>query len=206
MATTCPFSTGVKFINSFLLFVVLVLPPSLYAQSQKDTENWLVYNLNNTCGSTYSRKVHLDSIHVNQGYNYTTYIFSVVGNKLFCTWNKFRYQPNSKVAVLLDKTILSMNLSKLKTVQQTSSKWELRGHLWLNFVFDDNSTFADPPVRFYKGQNKRDVTSKTNMPLTIMFEAEVSASDLEADLPNRIVKAILHLAELNNAPVVKDVF
>ena len=187
------------------LLTLLLLIPFVYAEGQtkKETEDWLLFNLNKYIGDNFD-----NTSQVGGDYTYYAYSYEISGNKLIYTESNHRVTKLTKPpGTITSQTKTTINLSKIVKVSQENNANEGLPFKFLKiyFNFEEYPDTENPGVKQYDELNQKDLTGKTYYTLfTSLFSVNPNA--LKENMPSRFIKALEHLAELNGAKLIKDVF
>ena len=172
-------------------------------QTKKETEDWLLFNLNKYVGDDFDV-----ASQPGKDYTYYTYTYEISGNKLIYT-ESYHHVTNSSKApgTITSQTRTVINLGKIVKISQENNADKALPIKFLKIYFNFNEypDLQNPGVKQFDELNQKDLTGKTYYSLfTALFS--VNPGGLKENMPSRLVKALEHLAELNGAKIIKDVF
>ena len=186
-----------------LTLILLAYCTTGYAQTKKETEDWLLFNLNKYVGDDFDI-----ASHPGREYTYCSYSYEISGNKLIYT--EYYHQvtvSNKPPGTITSQIKTTIDLSKIvKVSQENNADDALPIKVFkIYFNFNEYPDMQNPGVKQFDELNQKDLTGKTYYSLfTALFLVNPSA--LKENMPPRFIKALEHLAGLNGAKIIKDVF
>lgn len=189
-----------------LTLILLLFFVNANAQTKKETEDWLLFNLNKYLGDNFE-----EVSQPGREYDYYTYDYEIKENKFIYTESTHHVTISNKPpGTITNQTKTTINLSKIIKVSQENSgltppKWPSAYYLRIYFNFVDYPDIENPGVKQYDVLNKKDLIGQTYYSLFTAIFINVPSA-LKDDMPSRLTKAFEHLAELNGAKIIKDVF
>lgn len=186
-----------------LTLLLLINFTSANGQTRKETEDWLLFNLNKYVGDDFDI-----ASQPGKDYTYYSYTYEINGNKLIYTESNHHVTSSSKPpGTVTSQTKTIINLSKIIKISQENNADESFPIKFLKIYFNFNEypDLQNPGVKQIDVLNQKDLTGKTYYTLfTALFSVNQNA--LKENMPSRFIKALEHLAELNGAQIIKDVF
>ncbi len=195
------------------LFVLIALCAgvTIKAQTKEETQVWLSYYLDRYFGSTYNqldrnRAVKGYGFNTNRKYNYTTYFYSF--NESYLKINEeYREMDSTGFSVIQDKRTIQINLKRIIMVEPVVDTLE---HKFIGVEIK----FSSPEFEENKVKEKSIIMydssgNKLSEPTSYAWNFHIRSENKESVLSRieiKLANAIIHLAELNGAKVVKNLF
>jgi hypothetical protein len=185
------------------------------AQTKKETENWLIYYLNKYYSTDYDDNMRLkikeNGKRYGMTYKYRTYQYVFDENYFYVSAYTYEFDSLS-IAHVIDLETERIDLRrviKMEYEKDVTNEPDYQYTL-IRFVFDDtrfdrNGNALNPPIIVTNDISKKDITNYRSAPVTHLIQSRQPES-IKSNMEKRIAKAFEHLAVINNAPIIKEVF
>jgi hypothetical protein len=196
-----------------LLFLIsaICISTSCASQTKAETQTWLSYYLGKYFGSDYNQEIKNRSMKGewwnDKKYHYTTYEYSFQ-EKYLNIRECYREQDTTGYARIIKTTTTSINLKRVIMVEPSidTITYKFIG-VEIKFSepeYDNKDNVIEYSILKFdnKGQPLTDFNSYS---LNFHIRSENDES-VQSRIESKLAKAILHLAELNGAKVVKELF
>lgn len=185
------------FFSTLIFFFTL----STFSQSKKDTEDWLLFNLNKYFDTQYDRAVADLYLKWHQSYSFHNYHYSFYKNVFIVENYEFKKDlvDYKQVSLIID----SVHIQKVIEVD-TSSQYNAVFTITFNFKPPelDKKILETTVVQIDNSNGKRLDTAYHKQYYLLSPNAEI----FQDQMLSKFKKAFEHLIELNGGKIIKNIF